>query len=361
MRGGERCLEALVELFPQSEIFTLLYRPGRVGRAISSVPVHTSFIDRLPFAHTHFRYYLPLFPRAIERFDLTGYDVVISTSHCVAKGAIPKKGARHLCYCFTPMRYVWDLYEDYIGRARLPVRLAAKAMAGRLRRWDVTACARVDAFVACSHHIARKIERFYARPATVVYPPVAVERFRWDLAREDFYLIVSALVPYKRIDLAIAAFNRLGRPLTIVGEGTEYRRFRRMAGSNITFAGRLEDPEVADLMARCRALVFPGEEEFGITAVEAQAAGSPVIAYGVGGVMESVRPRSAVEERADTAATGVSFRPKTSDALMEAVRRFETLDFDARLLRENAERFATENFVKGIRRAVDELLGATGC
>jgi glycosyltransferase involved in cell wall biosynthesis len=352
-------LEALVGLFPQSEIFTLLHRPGRVGDIIERVPVHTSFIDRLPLAHTHYRYYLPLFPRAIERFDLTGYDLVISTSHCVAKGAIPQEGAHHLCYCFTPMRYVWDMQDAYFARARLPVSLAVKTVAGRLRRWDVTACNRVDAFVACSHHIRRKIERFYGREASVVYPPVAVERFRWNLPREEFYLIVSALVPYKRIDIAIDAFNRLQQQLIVVGEGTEDKWLRRMARRNITFTGRLKDQEVADLMARCRALVFPGQEEFGITAVEAQAAGAPVIAYAAGGVTESVKMFGAVHESGDTAATGVSFHPQTPEALLEAVRRFGTLDFDARLLRENAERFATENFTRRIRRVVDELLGPT--
>ncbi len=350
MRGGERCLIAIIQLFPDADIFTLVHRAGRVASEIEARPIHTSFVHRLPYSATRYRYYLPLFPRAIERFNLAGYDLVISTSHCVAKGVIRAGQARHLCYCFTPMRYIWDLFESYVGphRTNRLMRSLAAIAAQRLRRWDVSASDRVDSFVACSHHIRRKIERFYGRQATVVYPPVAVDRFRANAPREDFYLLVSALVPYKRIDLAISTFNRLGRKLKIVGEGTEYRLLRRSAGPTIEFTGRLTDPEVAELMARCRAFVFPGEEDFGIAAVEAQAAGAPVIAYSAGGVLESV-----------TDQTGVFFAPQTVEALIAAVRQLDDREFSPQTLRQNAMRFSEKAFKAGMRRAIADLLAVS--
>lgn len=351
MRGGERVLEALVDLFPDCEIFTLIHRPGKVSPKIEARPIHTSFINALPAAHTGYRYYLPLFPSAIERFDLRGFDLVISVSHCVAKGVRPPRGVPHLCYCLTPMRYVWDLYDVYFGpgRASPVVRAAMARVAPRLRRWDVESARRVTRFVAISRHVRDRIARIYGREAAVVYPPVAVDRFRPAARREDFYLTVSALVPYKRVDLIVEAFNRLGRRLIVVGEGSDYRRLERLARDNVTLTQWLPDERVADLMARCRAFVYAAEEDFGIVMVEAQAAGAPVIAYGVGGAAEIV----------PDAATGVLFRSQTASGVAEGVARFEALKFDAAVVAGNAEWFTLERFTRGMLEDVERVLPAS--
>ncbi|HEX7091721.1 MAG TPA: glycosyltransferase [Longimicrobiales bacterium] len=357
MRGGERVLEELIGLWPDAEIFTLLHVPGSVSPVIESRPIHASFIGRLPGVARRYRSLLPLFPAAIERFDLRGFDLVVSSSHCVAKGVRPP-GAPHVCYCHTPMRYVWDLYDDYFGpgRAALPVRLLMPAVAAWLRRWDRRTAARVDTFIANSAHVRERIRRCYGRDAIVVHPPVDVERFRPAATREDFYLIVSALVPYKRVDLAIEAFNRLGRPLVIAGTGPELGRLRRIARPNIRFAGWLPDEEIADLYARCRAFIFPGIEDFGITAVEAQAAGAPVIAYGAGGALETVIGWDG--RRAD--ATGVFFDEATPEALAAAVERADRAPFDPAALRASAERFSPHAFRQGMLDVVERLVSVDG-
>lgn len=361
-RGGERVLSALLELFPEAEIFTLLHVPGSVDPAIEARPIHTSFIQKFPRAARRYRYYLPLFPAAVERFDLRGFELVISSSHSVAKGVRIPPGAAHLCYCHTPMRYVWDAYGDYFGPGRAPawIRAAAPLVARRLRRWDRDTASRVERFVANSGHVRHRIRRCYDRDAAVVHPPVDVERFRPTTAeREDFYLIVTALVPYKRVDLAVEAFTRLRRPLVVVGSGPELARLRRAgaASPHVRFTGRLSDPEVADLMGRCRAFVMPQEEDFGIAAVEAQAAGAPVIAFGRGGALETVVGGSGAEGEG---ATGVFFPDQTPEALADAVLGFESLGFDADRLRENARRFTKDVFFEGIRTEVGALLATRG-
>jgi glycosyltransferase involved in cell wall biosynthesis len=352
MRGGEKVLEALLEIYPGAEIFTLLHVPGSVSRTIEDRPIHTSFVQRLPGAHRHYRRYLPLFPAAVERFDLRGFDLVVSCSHCVAKGVLPR-GAPHVSYCNTPMRYVWDQFDAYFGRGRagLATRAAASAAAPVLRRWDRNSAGRVDHFIANSDYVRGRIRRFYGRDATVVYPPVEVSRFTPAEVREDFYLIVSALVPYKRVDLAVDAFRELGKPLLVVGSGPERRRLEAVAGRNTRFIGWCSDDEVAELMSRCRALLMPGVEDFGIVPVEAQAAGAPVIAFGEGGALETVGG----EERGG-ASTGVFFHEATPSSLAQAVRRFETLTFDPAALRTNAERFARERFLEEVRREIDGVL-----
>lgn len=358
MRGGERCLLALLELFPDAEIFTLLHRPGSVAPEIARRPIHESFVGRMPFAARAYRYYLPIFPRAIERFDFRGFDLVISISHCVAKGARVPEGTTHVSYCLTPMRYVWDQFDAYFGpgRARWPVRGAMLGLRPWLRRWDVRTAGRVNAFVAASRHVAARIARAFDRDARVIYPPVDVDAFTGlERASEDFYLIVSALVPYKRVDLAVDAFAELRRPLVVVGDGPDLARLRRHAPPNVTFTGRLSDAEVADRYRRCRALVFPGEEDFGITAVEAQAAGAPVIAYGRGGVTESVVPPDA-----GRAATGIFFESPSARELARAVRRFERMEFDPAAARRNARRFASSRFTDAFAALVRSLADPLG-
>jgi len=364
MRGGERVLEGLLEIFPQAEIFTLIHRPGSVSSHIESRPIHTSFVDDVPFVHGRYRYLLPLFPRAVESFDLQGFDLVISSSHCVAKGARPPEGVPHLCYCHTPMRYVWDQYQQYFGpgRANPLVRAAVATVAPKLRRWDVSSADRVDHFVANSECVGDRIRRHYGRPAAVVYPPVDLERFRPALTREtreDFYLVLGALVPYKRVDLAVEAFNRTGRRLVIAGDGSELSRLGKMAGPGVSFLGRVTDEEVVDLLSRCRAFLFPGEEDFGITAVEAQAAGAPVIAYGRGGALETVvgmQDGGQVEAELELEPTGVFFHERSPEELIQAVERLESHEFSPGALRASAARFGRDRFKREMRSQVQQLL-----
>ncbi len=333
MRGGEKTLEAILELFPGADIFTLLLEKEKISTRIASKRITTSFIEHLPLARSRYRYFLPLFPAAVESFDLSGYDLVISTSHCVAKGARPPQGALHICYCFSPMRYVWVLPEEYFGTSALK-KAALSPLLARLKRWDRLSSKRVDHFVAISRTVADRIARFYGRESEVIFPPVDTEFFAPGGKEEDFFLVVSALVPYKKVDLAIRVFNELRLPLVIIGDRTEYRRLKRIAGRNISFRGWVTDEEVRDAYRGCRALIFPGVEDFGLTPVEAQACGKPVIAFGVGGVTESVLE----------GVTGIFFREQTVESLAKAVRSFSRRKFDPAAARENSLRFSREVF-----------------
>lgn len=338
MRGGERCLEVLCELFPGADLFTLLHVPGRVSRVIEERRIRTSFLQRLPRVEERYRYLLPLFPLAIERFDLRGYDLVLSSSHCVAKGVRAAPGALHLCYCFTPMRYVWDRYADYFGPgAGLPARLLMPPVAAALRRWDRSTAARVHHFAAISRFVAARIARCYGREAEVIYPPVECTRFRLAEGAGEYYLVVSALTPYKRVDLAVEAATRLGRRLLVAGAGPEESRLRARAGPTVEFLGWRADHEVAELLAGCRALLFPGVEDFGIVPLEAMAAGRPVIAFDGGGVRETVVPLPG----GAAPPTGIFFAEQTAEALGEAIGRFEANAhrFDPKALRARAEAF----------------------
>jgi glycosyltransferase involved in cell wall biosynthesis len=351
MRGGERCLEVFCELFPDAPLFTLLHVPGSVSPTIESHPVVTSFVQRLPAASRHYRYYLPLFPAAVARLDLSGFDLIISLSHCAAKAVRRPPGATHVCYCFTPMRYVWDLYSHYVGAdAGLATRLLMPPLAAALRRWDGRT-GNVDRFVAISHHIADRIRRVYGREADVLHPPVDMARFRPAPGPHDYYLVVSALVPYKRVDLAVLAAQRLGRRLLVVGTGPEERRLRALAGSGVEFLGWRSDTEVAALYAGCRAVLFPGVEDYGIVPLEAAAAGRPTIALGQGGVRETMVPL----DGPGTAPTAVFFAEQAVDALVEAIRRFEAAAdrFRPEDLRQHAEAFDRPRFVARLREYLD--------
>src|SRR5262245_7075947 len=339
MRGGERCLEAFAELFPDADLFTLVHVPGAVAPVIERRRIATSFIQGLPGAAHAYRRYLPLFPAAIRRFDLRGYDLVLSSSHAVAKSVRVPAGARHVCYCFTPMRYVWDLYEDYFGVAAgagWATRIGMRPLAAALRRWDRRTAAGVHHFVAISRFVADRIRRAYGREADVIHPPVDVARFHIEESPGDYYLVVSALTPYKRIDLAIEAANRTGRRLVVVGTGPEERRLAALAGPTVELLGWRDDAAVAKLYARCRALIFPTLEDFGITPLEAIAAGRPVLAFGHGGARETVGPPGGVD-----APTGLFFERQTVDDVIDAIRRFEADPgrFEPKLLRRRAEAF----------------------
>jgi glycosyltransferase involved in cell wall biosynthesis len=360
MRGGERVLDALVELWPEAEIFTLLHVPGTVSRRIEALPIHTSFVQRIPFARRGYRRLLPLFPRAVESLDLSGFDLVISSSHCVAKGARVPAGVPHVCYSHTPMRYVWDQQEAYVapGRAGLALRMAMSAFAPRLRAWDVKTAAGVDRFIANSTHVRERIRRYYGREASVVHPPVELSRFHPLAAKEDFYLFLGAPAPYKRMDLALAAFARLDRRLVVAGEGVlgrrEVERAIAVGMRNVTFMDRLDDEGVAAILRRARALLMPGVEDFGITAVEALASGTPVIALGQGGVLDTVRP---VGRPCADGPTGLFFHEATPGSLADAVLEFEEHRFDVDVLAASARRFARARFLDAMRDEIDAVLG----
>lgn len=338
MRGGEKVLEALCRLLPEADLFTLFYDPDRVSDTIRSRRVHSSFLQ--PFRH-HYRSLLPLMPMALENFDLRGYDLIVSSESGPAKGVIAPSTARHVCYCHTPMRYLWDLYPAYRNewtRSRWK-RAVMAPLANYLRLWDYSTAARVDEFVANSENVSRRIWKTYRRESLVIHPPVAVDKFYWK-PPEDYYLIVSELVPYKRVDTAIDAFSRLGRKLRIVGAGPEYKRLRRAAPANIEFCGRLADGDLREMYARCRAFVMPAEEDFGITAVEALASGKPVIAFGRGGALESVPVSDPLG--------GFLYAEPTASALEQAVKHWDHCesDSDFRALQAHAAKFSEVEFSK---------------
>ncbi len=343
MRGGERVVEALCELLPQADIFTLFYDPARVSPAIRARVVRASFLNPL---RRHYRTLLPLLPVALESLDLRGYDLVISSESGPAKGVLTPSTARHVCYCHSPMRYLWELYPAYLHDwTRGPLRRLALAVFGcPLRLWDLSTAARVDEFIANSRNVQRRIWKTYRRGSRVVYPPVRVEDFAWRLP-EDYYLVVSELVAYKRIADAVRCFSRTGRRLRIVGDGPEYRTLKREAGGNIEFCGRVPWEQLRELYGRCRALLMPGEEDFGITAVEALASGKAVIALGRGGVLESVPPAEGC----------VLYESPGEESLEEAVGRFEQAETAVRPARLQAwsARFSEARF----RQEMSRLLG----
>lgn len=346
MRGGERVLEWLCRGFPKAPICTLLRKPGAVSQDIESHDIHTSWLQRVPGIQRGYRYFLPLFPGAIERLRAPEADLLISTSHCVAKGLIPPKGARHLCYCFTPMRYAWVFYEEYFGGSSLKKRLLEPRLA-KLRDWDRRVSDRVDHFVTLSRHVQDRIRRFYDREATVVYPPVDTGFFTPAAVEPGgFDLVVSALVPYKCIELAVRAYTWLEYPLKIVGTGTEYKRLRALAGPTIEFLGWRSDAEIRELYRGCRCLVFPGEEDFGIVPVEAQACGRPVIAFARGGALETVQEN----------VSGVFFKEQTEQALLAAVEEAASRRWDTAAIRAHAEQFAPQAFLDGLAREIQACL-----
>jgi glycosyltransferase involved in cell wall biosynthesis len=358
MRGGERCLEVFCEIFPDADLFTLLHIPGTVAPLIERRRVVTSFLQHLPNAASHYRSYLPLFPAAVRRFDLSGYDLVLSSSHAAAKGVRVPPGALHVCYCFTPMRYVWDLYGEYFGPSTdILTRAAMPPIAALLRQWDRRTARGVHRFVAISHFVADRIRRAYGRQADVIYPPVDVSRFRLEEASEDYYLVVSALTPYKRIDLAVEAANRLRRRLIVVGTGPEERRLRALAGTTVEFRGWRDDAEVAELYARGRALIFPTLEDFGITPLESMAAGRPVIAFGRGGALETV-----ISPGGSEAPTGLFFARQTPEDVIAAIADFERGPdrFEPKALRRRAESFDRPIFRERVRAYLEECLAERG-
>jgi len=346
MRGGEKCLEVLCELFPDAPIYTLLHNKGTMSSAIESKKIFTSFINNLPVKQKQYRKYLPLFPFAIAQFDLSEYDLVISTSHAVAKNVRVRKDAVHICYCFTPMRYIWDMYEQYFGKGKagVGIRTAMKIIAPILRWWDIRTSSRVTYFVAISEEVRSRIKKHYNRSADMIYPPVDTEQFQLSKSSEDFYLIVSALVPYKRVDLAVEVFNKNGKKLVIAGTGPESDKLKSIAGQNITFVGWQSDAELAQLYAKCIALIFPGEEDFGIVPLEAQASGKPVVAFSKGGALETI-----IEEK-----TGIFFSKQSVESLRDAVERLSLIKFNSNDIRQHALGFSRLIYKQKMKDYIEE-------
>ncbi|MGE3957721.1 MAG: glycosyltransferase [Vicinamibacterales bacterium] len=352
MRGGEKALEVVCERFPGAELFTLMHVPGAVTPAIERRPIHTSFIQRLPAAPRFYRHYLPLFPTAIEQFHFDRFDRVLSLSHCVAKSVVTPAGIPHLCYCFTPMRYAWDQFDAYFGPEKVG-RLGSALMRpimSRMARWDRDTSNRADRYVAISHYVAGRISRYYNREASVIYPPVDTRFYDQDgTTPEPFALIVSALVPYKRIELAIEACHLAHLPLKIVGDGPERTTLERLANGRAEFLGRVSNDDIRSLYRRAGVVLLPGEEDFGIVPLEAQACGRPVVALNRGGSVETVVHGT----------TGILVDDMSVDAFAAGVAEAMTTRFDTGAIRAHAERFGRERFGDEIEALVHGSVEAT--
>jgi glycosyltransferase involved in cell wall biosynthesis len=343
MRGGEKVLEVFCELFPEAPIFTLLYNPGSISDFLASREIQTSFIDKIPFKKRGYRRFLPLFPTAIEQFNLKQYDLILSSSHCVAKGIIPSPDSLHISYLHTPMRYVWDMYHEYFGRERVG-RLSGMIIppfANYLRNWDVSSSNRVDWYLANSRHVANRIKKYYQRDADILHPPVETSLFKAVSSHDNFDLVVSALVPYKRVDLAIKAYNQLKRKLIVIGDGPEKKTLQRMAGSSIEFLNWQPHDVLIEYYSRCRLLIFPGEEDFGIVPVEAMSCGKPVIAFARGGALETVID---AEKSPDRKGTGIFFNDQTPEDLVDAVEKSDSKEWDSEFICQHALKFDRQQF-----------------
>jgi glycosyltransferase involved in cell wall biosynthesis len=340
MRGGERVLERLIHLFPHADIFTHVYDPSSVSETIRARPVKTTFIQKLPASRRHYQKYLPLMPMALEQLDLRGYDLIISCESGPSKGVIVPPGALHVCYCHSPMRYIWDHYPDYLKSAGLFTRMSMPFLTHGLREWDYASSARVDRFMANSSFIQQRIEKAYRRPSTVVHPPVDATRFGCADEIDARYLWVGQMIPYKRPDLVVDAFNALRLPLLMVGDGPMLKDLKRRAGPKIEFVTRLNFDQLRHAYASCRGLVFTSEEDFGMVPVEAMASGRPVLAYGRGGALDSVVPE----------VTGMFFEEHSKESLIGSVEAFESWlpHFDPSDALRNVERFSPERFDHGV-------------
>ena len=357
MRGGEKVLDVLCELFPDADLFTLVHRRGSVSAAIEGRRVTTSFVQRLPFAAARYRSYLPLFPFAIEQFSFDGYDLVVSSTHCAAKAVVVPGRTRHIAYCHSPMRYAWDQFDEYFGPARVGARMSRwfyRPLLARLARWDAETAPRVHRFVANSRHVAGRIQRYYNRASTVVYPPVDTNFFHPnpDVAPAAppaaSALVVSALVPYKRLDRAIEACALAGVPLRIAGDGPDQDRLRQQAGNTVTFLGRVSDETLRDEYRAASVVILPGEEDFGIAPLEAQACGTPVVALARGGALETVK----------NGQTGLFFPEPTAASLAETLGVASRWRFDAGRIRAHAEAFSRQEHAAQLQTVIDETMAS---
>lgn len=346
MRGGERVLERLIHLFPDADIFTHVVVPEALSATIRSRPIKTSFIQKLPGAKRHYQRYLPLMPLALEQLDLRGYDLVISSESGPAKGVLPAPDTLHISYVHSPMRYLWDHYHDYRDSAGILSRLVMPPLFHYLRNWDTVSAGRVDRIVANSNFVRKRISKVWRRDSAVVHPPVAVSEFRSSNAVNDRYLWVGQMIAYKRPDVVVEAFNRLGLPLLMVGDGALHERIRKMAKPNVTVLKRLDFNGLKQAYSTCRALVFSAEEDFGIVPVEANASGRPVLAFGRGGVLDSIIPGQ----------TGLFYHEQSVEGLIDGIEELEKWigNFDSDMAMANARRFSPERFDEGFMAQVRE-------
>lgn len=352
MRGGERVIEALCEMYPQADIFTHVYVPEAVSDRIRQHRVIPTFINSMPRAARMYKSYLPLMPLALEQLDLRSYDLIISSESGPAKGIIPSPEALHVCYCHTPMRYIWNMYHEYRQSAGFVARQMMPLLTHYLRMWDVSSAVRVDSFIANSATVAGRIRRYYGRDSIVIHPPIDTDAFLPAPPAEigDYYLMVGELVSYKRPDLAIQAFNELKLPLVVIGGGEMLDEIRRLAGPTVKVLGSQPFGVLKQHYARCRALIFPGEEDFGMVPVEAMACGRPVIAYGRGGALETVAKDL----------TGVFFQKQTVEDISSAIRRLSEMELDPEKIRAHAKQFGRNHFFESMRSHIDGLLALRG-
>lgn len=351
MGGAEKVLVSILNLFPAADVFTLTSNRHVIDKLPIIGMLNESFISSLPWGRLHYRNYLQFFPKAIESFDLSGYDLIISSSYSVAKGVITNSNQLHICYCHSPVRYAWDLYHQYLKESNLSgfsiKGLYARHVLHKLRIWDVISANRVDFFIANSKYIQKRIEKVYRRDSVVIYPPVDLSRFQLKIKKDNYYYTASRLVPYKKIDLIVSAFSQMpDKKLIVVGTGPELNKIKALKTSNVELLGYVADNKMVELMQNAKAFVFAADEDFGIVPVEAQACGTPVICFGRGGTKETV-----IDGK-----TGVHFGQQLESSIIDAVQRFELKEksFSPNEIRKNAERFSTENFVNDFRCFVDE-------
>jgi glycosyltransferase involved in cell wall biosynthesis len=346
-RGAERLLDVFCEIFPKAPIYTLIHTPGSVSETIESREIHQSFLGKIPGIENHYRKFLPLFPMAAESLIIPeDTDLILSSSHCVIKGVRKPRGARHICYIHSPMRYIYDQFPIYFGpQAPLYQRVGAHIFRDYLKLWDKKSNENVDQFIANSNFVKERVENYYQRQAEVIFPFVELDDFQslqgHRPSKENYFVVLSAFAPNKRIDLAVEAFNQLGPPLKIIGSGQLESQLKSMAKSNIEFLGNLSRKEVVEVLSKAQAMIFPSLEDFGITPLESLAAGTPVIAYGRGGVLDTLNER-----------TSILFPEQTVESLMEAVRGFNPQDFDPLELYKRAAEFSRDNFKKQIQEAI---------
>ncbi|MFT5208248.1 MAG: glycosyltransferase involved in cell wall biosynthesis [Candidatus Omnitrophota bacterium] len=347
MRGGEKCLEEMIQLFPDNEIYTLLYQEGKLSDLIQNRPVHTSPLQNFPAVFKYYKHYLPFYQSMSQKIKMRPCDLIISTNHCVAKSFLkPAPDTKHICYCFTPMRYAWLFFDEYFGHFPKPIQMYLRRLTASLRVWDKATSNRVTHFVAISHHIRKRIERFYGREAAVIYPPVNTDFYQQDFGeRNDEAVVVSALVPYKRVDLAVKACVQMQKKLVVIGTGPELDNLKALGGEYVEFLGWGTDEEIKKRYNRSKYLLFPGEEDFGIVPVEAQACGMPVIALGRGGALETIQ----------SGKTGVFFEEQSVDSMIKAIQIADNINWDAKAIRKHAEGFSQQRFKQEFAQYVNQV------
>ena len=360
--GAERCVESFTNIWSDFDHFSLiddLSDPHR-DLILKGKKTKNSFIQKLPFWKKKYRTYLPLFPFAIEQFDLSDYELILSSSSSVAKGVLTKPSQLHISYVYSPVRYAWDLYHQYLKESKLDSGvkgLIAKYFLFKLRAWDFSTANRPDHYIAISHFVAKRIKKVYNKEALVIYPPVDTDSFTLTTETSDYYITCSRMVPYKKIDLIVEAFSKTNKKLIVIGDGPDFKKIKKLASSNVELKGYVEKEEMLDIIKRAKAFIFAAEEDFGIAPIEAQACGVPVIAYGKGGALETIIGVSSDENFDDKSVTGIFFKEQTSSSLLEAVNYFEKnkASFDRKIIRKNAERFSKDRFEKEFKETIETL------